>query len=200
MHLLQLPGDRFTESFTSMPGSMQNMSLVPYLTDIQWARVAPAERALLLAAQECDRFRVREVGRNDGPRVREYLRSAGITAPAPWCAAFVTWCLTQAGVAHDQMPKGPASACNWRAWADRRGVAHRDPTQAVRGDLFVWCNHPKSWTGHIGFVVRTRRILGLWVIDTIEGNTDGSGSRDGDGVYRRVRRLASNIWFIKADW
>ena len=30
-------------------------------------------------------------GSNDGPRVREYLASAGIHDPEPWCASFINW-------------------------------------------------------------------------------------------------------------
>lgn len=52
-----------------------------------------------------------------------------------------------------------------------------------RGDLFVW--NGKNG-GHIGFVTAVRPN-GLFT--TIEGNTNAAGSRDGDGVYDRVRSL-----------
>ena len=41
---------------------------------------------------------------------------------------------------------------------------------------------------HVGLVEKSE---GDWLV-TIEGNTNGGGSRDGDGVYRR-RRLAANV-------
>jgi hypothetical protein len=39
--------------------------------------------------------------------------------------------------------------------------------------------------GHAGIVVSINGSN----IETIEGNTDGSGSREGDGVYRRTRKI-----------
>ena len=35
------------------------------------------------------------LGSNSGPRVDEYLKYAGKSAPNAWCAAFVNWCLGQ---------------------------------------------------------------------------------------------------------
>jgi hypothetical protein len=34
--------------------------------------------------------------------------------------------------------------------------------------------------------------------ETVEGNTDASGSREGDGVYVRQRRL--DYWTMWGDW
>jgi hypothetical protein len=44
---------------------------------------------------------VREkTGHNDGPRVEQYLRAAGLKKGAPWCAAFVCWVFDRAGIAN----------------------------------------------------------------------------------------------------
>lgn len=40
--------------------------------------------------------------------------------------------------------------------------------------------------GHVGFI---EKVDG-GTITTIEGNTNGGGSREGDGVYRKIRRLS----------
>jgi hypothetical protein len=40
--------------------------------------------------------------------------------------------------------------------------------------------------GHVGFI---EKIDG-GSATTIEGNTNGGGSREGDGVYRKIRRLS----------
>lgn len=171
-------------------------SPLPYLSDAQWSEIPARERALLLAAQEADRYRVRETGRNDGPRVREYLRAAGVTIPANWCASFVTWCCLQAGYTRSDLVAAGASVCNWHQWAKR--LSRTLPVTLVkRGDLFLWCDE-KRWRGHIGFVVQAYRVGPLWWIRTIEGNASPQhGGRDGDGVYRKLRLVRSNFRFVR---
>jgi len=175
---------------------MTTMSPIPYLSEEQWRATARRERALLLAAQEADRYKVREIGRNDGPRVREYLRAAGVTVPANWCASFVTWCCLQAGYGRHDIVYGGASVCNWLQWAKR--VSRTVPPSLVqRGELFLWCDE-KRWRGHIGFVVAAYRVGPTWWIRTIEGNASPqNGGRDGDGVYRKLRLVRSNFRFVR---
>jgi hypothetical protein len=77
-----------------------------------------------------------------------------------------------------------------------------DPAQARRGDLFAWCDRA-AWRGHIGFIVRMRRTARGWLAETIEGNTNDAGSREGDGVYRRQRMWTPQLKVIKlteAKW
>lgn len=168
-------------------------SKVPYLTDEQWSTTSTTERALLIAAQEVDRYKVREVGRNDGPRVRAYLKAAGVSVAAAWCASFVTWCALEAGRERRSLPAGPASACNWIHW---KGAKLVPVDEVKRGDVFGWCD-AKKWRGHLGFVVKAQKVLGVWFIKTIEGNTDDTGGRDGDGVYRRTRRVTKDMRFLR---
>lgn len=138
-------------------------------------------------------------GSNWGPRVKTYLASAGIKSPAPWCAAFVTYCLTRAGY-HVTTP-GPASVESWEQWANRHGYLVNRP---LRGDLVCYDWDANNWYDHIGFVERVlalrwrgRQFIGLAM--TIEGNTS-SGSRgdqsNGGGVYRR-RRWIKHARFVR---
>ena len=45
-----------------------------------------------------DEIGVEEIpkGSNWGKDVKKYLKSTGITDPAPWCAAYVYWCIEKA--------------------------------------------------------------------------------------------------------
>lgn len=145
---------------------------------------AVAERALLAAAHDADRKRVRERGPNRGPEVEAYLARVGLNPGYPWCAAFVTFHYLAAGGDRKRLPTRPASVCSW---VRGRGFRVTDSADEVRrGDAFAWCN--ADGTGHMGFIVKVVRTpVGAW-IHTIEGNTNAAGSREGDGVYRRVRR------------
>lgn len=127
-------------------------------------------------------------------------RSVGLdpTGDYSWCEAFVYWCLEQAsrdlGVANpcvktagvlDHWERAPASD---RVTAE---AATNDPTLIRPGAVFI-INHGNG-KGHAGLV---RRVVS-GTIDTIEGNTNEAGSRDGDGVYPKTRLVDSiNVGFI----
>lgn len=129
-------------------------------------------------------------GRNDGPEVERYLEHVGLRRGAPWCAAFVSYHLSACGVANPNTAWSPsfavaASAANsavglGRVWNRRESV--RTP---LPGDVFTLFYANLGRVGHTGFVDGTD---GRYII-TVEGNTNGGGSRDGDGVYRRRREL-----------
>jgi hypothetical protein len=76
--------------------------------------------------------------------------------------------------------------------AKKRGVLKEEPDE---GDVFLLWNTQLVRFAHTGIVVRVRGDgetpgSGAWFdCDTIEGNTDLGGSREGDGVMKRVRRF-----------
>jgi hypothetical protein len=155
-------------------------------TESQFRELPLPERALWWARQELMRG-VREVGTsNSGPDVEKYLKVVGLGPGHPWCAAFVSWCLRQAGLL--ELPKGAAAVRNWQAW---RGVA---PVKLPRrGDLMFWLN--PDLTGHIGFVAG----VGPGWVRTIEGNTNAAGSREGTHVQekRRYWGPGSKVRFLR---
>ena len=164
--------------------------------------LSKAASALILTAfAEADK-KVREVGKNAGPDVERYQKAVGLSKGAPWCAAFVSWCvMTSKG-----LTKAPSwcsgSAVSLFQMAGRSKTAVRitpadadfqskvkpgmiwsraqDPAGAASARKGVWCQ------GHTGIVVQTH-ALGF---DTVEGNTNAAGSREGDGVYRKTHKWA----------
>ncbi len=126
---------------------------------------------------------VREAtGRNDGPAVERYLAHVGLGKGNAWCAAFVSYHLSGCGVTNPLSAWSPAyaSVAN-RVWTPRK--ASRSP---LAGDVFSIYYPNLKRVGHVGFV---RGVEGKYLL-TIEGNTSGPGSREGDGVYARKRELA----------
>lgn len=142
------------------------------------------ERALQIAAREVG---VREVGRNRGPRVEEYQAIAGGLPGDPWCAAFVSacfwWASQELGEPTPFMPTMGAQ----KLW--RRALAHQRYVEPEPGRVFV-LDHGGG-LGHCGFVESIRADSSGVEMVTIEGNTADDGGREGDGVYRRIRRLPS---------
>jgi len=114
------------------------------------------------------------IGSNWGPKVKEYLATTGIEYPAPWCAAFVQWCLAQKG------QKGAG------AYVPSWDKANFRVTSPARNDFgLVWFSSMNRYA-HI-YIVTGRPSPRS--ISTIEGNTNNGGSREGIGVFKRIRPL-----------
>ena len=121
-------------------------------------------------------------GSNDGERVREYLRAGGCTIPAPWCAGFVVWALKKAG--QDVFTTAHVATL----W-DKSKPQQQSKPQV--GDVFIQIR--SNGSGHCGFVSRVYNDT----VDTIEGNTNGAGSREGYLVCRRTRSIESMYGFLR---
>lgn len=126
---------------------------------------------------------VRETdGSNRSPEIRHFFDYLNCTVPygSPWCAIYVSYCLKYCGV------KAPYSAWSpslFPKYAIKysNGIGNDDKVQ--KGDVFGIYFTRLGRIAHVGFIVEDRYNM----VKTIEGNTNGGGSRDGDGVYERVR-------------
>lgn len=153
-----------------------------------WRNATLRERMVhVMRSQE--KAKVRELTRNWSPQIRAYLAVTGIFSPAPWCAAFVTWCLLEAGADRKKLPKNAASTYFWWKWAKETGRLKVNEKGAPvyepeRGDLFDWNS---DGGGHIGGIYDVVEVKGIVKMLTIEGNTDQAGSREGVAVMNRVR-------------
>ncbi|WP_316815856.1 peptidoglycan-binding protein [Pedobacter nyackensis] len=147
----------------------------------EWIGKADPVRKKILAIAEKE-VGVQESDENAGPRVDEYNAYVGFKKVA-WCASFVSWVFGQAG--HPQ----PRSA-----WSPAIFPADRIAKNPVAG-MVMGIYFPKlKRIAHCGIVTRVKGEL----IFSIEGNTNLSGSREGNGVYRRIRHVRSIYRF--ADW
>src|SRR5688500_1060182 len=80
-------------------------------------------------------------------------------------------------------------------FAQRREVLVKEPRA---GDVFLQYNSILRRFAHTGIVVRVdaERVTGgekWYECTTIEGNTNEDGSREGEGVYCRTRRLYPGV-------
>lgn len=132
---------------------------------------------------------VRELtGNNDGPEVEAYLKSVGLGKGYSWCMAFVVSCFDDAakqlGV---NMPLVRTGGCmdQWNRTTCQK------VTKPQTGDIFII--DLGNGAGHTGIVVAVNGDE----VETIEGNTNDNGSANGDGVYRRTRKIARMKGFIR---
>lgn len=133
-------------------------------------------------------------GTNCGPRVDEYKAATWLNPKVgwPWCAAFVCWVVREAsakaGVKFTSTFRRPRTAGAWdmENWSLDQDLStwtkkpHRGDIQP--GDIVVFK------FSHIGFAVGTPNKNGYLL--TIEGNTDGAGSREGGAVLRKTRHIS----------
>lgn len=130
-------------------------------------------------------------GSNWGINIKKYLASVGIDFPASWCMGFVYWCLNEA--------------------AKKKGV--KNPLIKTGGVLNQWQNIPVSYKvktpqpgdifimdfgqghGHTGYVEKVDGNR----IETVEGNSNADGSREGYEVCRKPhgRPISSIHGFIR---
>lgn len=139
-------------------------------------------------------------GSNCGPRVDEYKAATWLDADKgwPWCAAFICWLIREAIDGEDILFKRPRTAGAWdfENWAKQqssKGVDLRKPTNEdiKAGDIVVFT------FSHIGLAVKDVDSSGY--VTTIEGNTNGAGSREGGSVLekrRHVSKIRSRIRLV----
>jgi hypothetical protein len=124
---------------------------------------------------------VRETTPNRGPMVDKYLKEVGADYGNPWCGAFVGYNLTAYKI------KNPNSAWspNYAKPIDIIWKAKRKNNKTpLAGDVVTYYYPNLGRVGHVGFFVKLDKD-GYFI--TIEGNTNGSGGREGDGVYKKKR-------------
>ena len=138
---------------------------------------------------------------NSGKRVQEYQATTSLGGTGwPWCAAFVCWVVKTAmenlGIKETKTFRRPTTASAWgyELWSLAQDNSthtkkpHRGDIQA--GDIVVFK------FSHIGIALSKPDKDGF--VMTVEGNTDGAGSREGGAVLRKkrhVRKIRSRIRF-----
>lgn len=113
---------------------------------------------------------------------------------AAWCASFVSWCAAKAAIPAAVIPKHAYTPTGWNWFAAR----NLDVATPRRGDImYVYgpvSGEKNSRVHHVGIV---ENVLPGGYIQTIEGNTNTTGSASGNGVYRLKRKVSSKLRFAR---
>lgn len=183
-------------SRSSSPSSTKKSTTAP--TNSAKPRIA---KLVEIAERELGK---KETRNNVGKEVRKYQAATNLDPGAwPWCAAFVCWVI-------DQWLADPANV-KWIALKSTTPAKWRPKTALAYG-FIKWAQarpstctvlpdtaepHPGDLAcydfSHIGIVKESRGDKFL----AIEGNTNGAGSRDGDGVYLKTRPRSLARCFIR---
>lgn len=134
-------------------------------------------------------------GTNCGTRVNQYKAATNLplTKSWPWCAAFVCFCVREAmrmtGIKETKTFRRPttASAYDFKNWSLAQDATthtkspHRGDIHA--GDIVIFK------FSHIGIAISSPDKNGD--VQTIEGNSNVQGSREGGAVGVHTRALSS---------
>ncbi len=135
-------------------------------------------------------------GHNDGVEVERYLASVGLRKGAPWCAAFVYYCLSEGG--YTEAPRTGWSPAFFRkkdvlAIGAKSAVDLSDSSMVAIFGIYYPRLHRIA---HTGFIEPVTRTTPSGFVVTVEGNTNDNGSREGVAVLRK-RRPIKSIYAIR---
>jgi hypothetical protein len=156
-----------------------------------------AERIVNIASSQVG---IAEVppGSNKGPQIALILKSVGLSEGYAWCAAFAYWVLREATRQLQIKNPCPKTAGVLNLWSlagyKESGLTRITQSQAVANPALVkpgmqFLMKLSATAGHTGII---EQVNGNQLI-TIEGNSNGQGSREGTAVFRQTKRSISNI-------
>jgi peptidoglycan hydrolase-like protein with peptidoglycan-binding domain len=159
------------------------------------ASVSPGDAVVAYARAHLAQHPREVGGPNSGPWVRLYM-SGQQGAPFAWCAGFVTFLLEQAAqsLSIGKPIAGSVSCDALAAQAERAGIRISEdeaPAKLTAGSIFLVRRIVGDWT-HTGIVTEVHDDT----FETIEGNTNDSGSREGIEVCARTRSYAGKDFIL----
>lgn len=172
-----------------VPGPKTEAAYSAYLNRL--APIAPSgDRVARLIEVLVNEDGVRESPKNSnrGARVQEYQAATWLSGTGwPWCAAFICWGILRLQEESALPFERPETAGAWdfERWAreQEQGVKLFKPAGTIKaGDIVIFD------FSHIGLAIADESG---GRVQTVEGNTDSSGSREGGGVYLKSRAKSS---------
>lgn len=130
---------------------------------------------------------VKESAHNSGPEIDKWLARVHCAPGAPWCAAFA-WCMLDDACAALGMPNPLFPTAGVFTLIGRARVARAWSAEPGPGFIFA-IDHgigpDGQHLGHCGIVCEVEAMH----LVTIEGNTNEAGSREGNAVVLKTRRI-----------
>ena len=126
------------------------------------------------------------LGSNGGKEVDMYLKSVGLGTGYSWCMAFIYWCFSEAARVNGDIAPLVKTGGVLAAWnkADKKYRVIGEPQS---GDIGIMSFG--NGNGHT-FIVEK---VAAGVLQTIEGNSNNDGSRNGVEVVRHQRQMSNKL-------
>lgn len=140
------------------------------------ALITPVDLMEGAAAEAERRIGIKETAPNSGPDVDIFLAAVGLPPGKAWCAAFTHFCYRIAAAKLSTVNPCPRTGGCLRMW--QLADAHWKTKVARRGAIYV-LDHGGG-LGHVGIVTEVDAAGN--VVAEISGNTNATGSREGNCV------------------
>jgi hypothetical protein len=156
-----------------------------------------------VAVQITDSFEgIKEVGNNQGfdnKNFEQMMFEVGWWKGAAWCAFSLKLIYQLAGIKTTVTGWSP-TAYNKKHVIFTDGKLREPIKPGDSGTLSYakYKNNPKRFKA-IGHAFIIKKTVGNSAVVTGEGNTDGNGSREGNGFYEKIRPLNANIHITRWD-
>jgi len=156
-----------------------------------------------VAVQIADSFEgIKEVGNNQGfdnKNFEQMMFEVGWWKGAAWCAFSLKLIYNLAGIKTTVTGWSP-TAYNKKHIIFTDGKLREPIKPGDSGTLSYakYKNNPKRFKA-IGHAFIIKKTVGNSAVVTGEGNTDGNGSREGNGFYEKIRPLNANIHITRWD-
>lgn len=131
-------------------------------------------------------------GNNKGREVELIQKTIGDAEQEPWCMAFVQSMLAYAELKCEAKSPVFVTEHVMTCWRETP-VAQRVKMAPLKYAIVIW-RHEHTDSGHTGVVIENNQQSSMI---TVEGNTNGDGSREGDGIYVKKRDWIRNGDLIK---
>jgi hypothetical protein len=121
------------------------------------------------------------------------VKNAGQRDGEAWCAYFCEGIFCEAFPMKDKELRKLFSASAVKTFENFKEAGYDCHERPRIGDLVIWQryeNGVKTWKGHAGLVIN---VLANGSFETIEGNTNSAGSREGDSVQIKIRTMAKRM-------
>lgn len=127
-------------------------------------------------------------GKNRSPRIDSFNKRVGAPMGSPYCAS-AAWCAIddackELGLKNPVPPTAWSQSFRKTSFVPKKYIRQQGETAKI-GDAAIFQVIGNPGSGHYATVSEDQRVQPKFV--TLEYNTDGSGSRDGDGAYGMVR-------------
>jgi hypothetical protein len=121
------------------------------------------------------------------------MRAVGWQPGWAWCSSFAELILWKAYPNRINELKGFFVPSAVNTFRNLTKAGYKTSMVPTVGSFVFWQRMKdgnSQWTGHAGIVVE---VINEKEFKSVEGNTNGAGSREGDGVYLKTRVVNPNV-------
>lgn len=136
-----------------------------------------------------------ETGWNTGPEIDKYFEVSEFSPGVAYCSIFIMWGYEQIGVVYCGTPWSPSWFIEATTIYQRGSYTFYTPRF---GDAFGIYFRSKGRVAHVGFILAWMPETGMCL--TLEGNTNSGGSREGDGIFIRSRKISEIYQVARFIW